>query len=167
MLKNGSYDETVERFVEENLYAQVADELLQGKQLDSLWAKALADCDGNEEKSRAFYIKYRVQSLKDEAILAAAMQRQKARLDEDMQSAVGQDDGARVRTINRALQRLDGAQHRQELKETDVSLFLFLGILCAPYVFAWFTLHDKYRGSTRIVSFGWLALMISIMGYYW
>ncbi len=37
-----------------------------------LWAKALADSECSEEKAKSLYIKYRVQSIKDELILAEA-----------------------------------------------------------------------------------------------
>ncbi len=42
-------------------------ELSEGKRRNGLWAKALANSDGNEEKAKSLYIQYRVQSIKDEA----------------------------------------------------------------------------------------------------
>jgi hypothetical protein len=52
--------------LEEQLYEQVVHELGNGQRRDGLWAKALANSDGLEEKAKALYIRYRVQSIKDE-----------------------------------------------------------------------------------------------------
>ena len=57
------------RLIDESLYAQAFDELNQGIRRDGLWAKALANAEGNEAKARGLYLQYRVQSYKDEAAL--------------------------------------------------------------------------------------------------
>lgn len=54
------------RMAEEQLYALVADELRSNIRRDGLWAKAIAKSEGKEEKARALYMQYRVQSLQDE-----------------------------------------------------------------------------------------------------
>jgi hypothetical protein len=59
------------RLQEERLYELVSQELSSGIQRDGLWARAIADSGGNEEKAKAKYIKYRVQSLKDESTVFA------------------------------------------------------------------------------------------------
>lgn len=56
--------------MEERLYEQVVTELTNGHRRDGLWAKALANADGEEERTKALYIQYRVQSLKDETELS-------------------------------------------------------------------------------------------------
>ena len=61
------------RLLEEQLYEQVVGELYQGKKRDGLWAKAMANSDGLEEKAKSLYIKYRVQSIKDEAEITEAV----------------------------------------------------------------------------------------------
>jgi len=58
------------RLLEEQLYEQVVCELMRGQRRNGLWAKSLANSDGQEEKAKALYIQYRVQSLKDEAELS-------------------------------------------------------------------------------------------------
>ena len=58
------------RLLEEQLYERVVVELSQGQRRDGLWAKALADSDGSEEKAKSLYIRYRVQSIKDESEIA-------------------------------------------------------------------------------------------------
>ena len=51
---------------EEILYEIVTAELEKGYKKKGLLAKARADCSGEEHKVESTYIKYRVQSLKDE-----------------------------------------------------------------------------------------------------
>lgn len=54
------------RLKEEQLYEAVVDELQAGTRRNGLWAKALANSNGDESKAKALYIAYRVQSIKDE-----------------------------------------------------------------------------------------------------
>ena len=54
------------RKTEEILYEMVTSELEKGYKNKGLFSKALADCGGEEHKVESTYIKYRVQSLKDE-----------------------------------------------------------------------------------------------------
>ena len=51
---------------EEILYEMVIAELEKGYKNKGLLAKALSDCGGEKSKAESIYIKYRVQSLKDE-----------------------------------------------------------------------------------------------------
>jgi hypothetical protein len=55
-----------DRLSEIQLYELVAEELEQGEQSKGLWAKALADGEGNIEKAKGLYIKLRVQMIKDQ-----------------------------------------------------------------------------------------------------
>lgn len=57
------------RILEEQLYEQVVNELSSGHKRNGLWAKAFVDSGGEDEKAKALYIKYRVQSIKDECEL--------------------------------------------------------------------------------------------------
>ena len=54
------------RIIEEQLYEQVVNELAVGQRRNGLWAKAIANSNGQDKKAMALYIQYRVQSLKDE-----------------------------------------------------------------------------------------------------
>ncbi|AKO53503.1 hypothetical protein ABA45_14665 [Marinobacter psychrophilus] len=54
------------RLQEEQLYEQVIQELSHGEKRGGLWAKALANSDGSEQRAESLYIRYRVQSIKDE-----------------------------------------------------------------------------------------------------
>lgn len=57
------------RALDESLYEIVAAEIDRGERRPGLWAKAIADCRGSEAKATSLYLKYRVQSLKDELTL--------------------------------------------------------------------------------------------------
>ena len=64
-------DSSIEqRIFEESLYAVVAEEIQNNQIRDGLMAKALAEADGNKDRERSLYIKYRIQSIKDEIELA-------------------------------------------------------------------------------------------------
>jgi len=56
------------RILEEELYAEVLREIESGIRRDGLWAKAFAK-SGSEERAKALYIEFRVQSLRDELTL--------------------------------------------------------------------------------------------------
>jgi hypothetical protein len=56
------------RFKDEKIYSQVLSEIESNDYRKGLLAKALSQASGNEEKSRAIYIKLRYQSIKDEGI---------------------------------------------------------------------------------------------------
>lgn len=66
------------RQMEEAFYEQVATEMAARQVKKGLWAKALAQCDGSHERTKALYIKLRVQSLMDEAVIKAEEERQRA-----------------------------------------------------------------------------------------
>lgn len=53
------------RVNEQKLYGIVAKELSDGKRVEGLWLKALADANGETNRAEALYVKSRVQSLKD------------------------------------------------------------------------------------------------------
>lgn len=48
---------------DEKYYQAVADELREGRINDGLWTKALARCMGDENKTKATYIQWRVEQL--------------------------------------------------------------------------------------------------------
>ena len=50
---------------EEELYATAAAELDDGNRDEGLWAKCFAECDGDENKAKALYLKTRVGRLKE------------------------------------------------------------------------------------------------------
>ena len=83
------------RLLEEKLYQEVLRELNENIIRDGLWAKALADSDGSEEKAKSKYIKLRVQSMKDEEEL---IQDEKRKEDEKLFDAFIHEMEERERT---------------------------------------------------------------------
>jgi len=53
-----------ENIDEDTLYEQAMNEIENDTKVKSLWAKAFANSDGNEEKAKALYIQYRVDDFK-------------------------------------------------------------------------------------------------------
>ena len=51
---------------EEELYAQAAAELEDGNRDEGLWAKCFAECDGDENRAKALYLKTRVGRLAEQ-----------------------------------------------------------------------------------------------------
>ncbi len=77
------------RLLEEKLYEKVVEELATGHKRNGLWAKAIANSNGVEEKAKALYIQYRVQSIKDEEEIFSAIAEETAKqaaLDEQLKS---------------------------------------------------------------------------------
>ena len=52
--------------IEEELYLQANKEIEDGNTNEGTWAKAFANAEGSEEKTKALYIKYRAAKLKVE-----------------------------------------------------------------------------------------------------
>lgn len=98
------------RLLEESLYLQVAEELAAGHRRDGLWAKAIVNTDGDEQKAKALYIKYRVQSILDEAAVEAEREaeREEIRLQEEQRQKAKEEQAARQKqTIWKYKSRID------------------------------------------------------------
>lgn len=54
-----------DRILEEKIYEEVAQEIAEGKLKAGLWAKALAQTDGDEQQARSTYIRLRFQNIID------------------------------------------------------------------------------------------------------
>ena len=78
-LKN-STDRSVDRLLEEKLYEQVAQELNDGKRREGIWAKAIANSNGSDDKAKSLYIKYHVQAIKDESIVTSKLYEEQQKL---------------------------------------------------------------------------------------
>ena len=94
MFKKFKTNAAKSRLLEENLYEQVLDELKLDIRRDGLWAKALAESDGSEEKAQSVYIKLRVQSIKDEAEVINEM-----RYDAEQQRVIDVAEEARKKSL--------------------------------------------------------------------
>jgi hypothetical protein len=70
-LKLPTPDEIASRRFEEQVYEAVLREIEAGSKRPGLWAKALSQAGGDEAKAKALYLRFRAQSLLDEAWVAA------------------------------------------------------------------------------------------------
>ena len=61
------------RLNEEVLYEMAYMELSNGEARPGLYAKALAEAEGDEKKAKAIYLSLRVQSMQDEHVLLEGM----------------------------------------------------------------------------------------------
>lgn len=61
------------RLAQEQLYEAALQEMTLGQIRNGLWAKALADSDGDEQKVTSLYLKYRVQSMLDETEMSKVL----------------------------------------------------------------------------------------------
>lgn len=57
---------SLDRLKDEQIYEIVHNEMSSGEKRAGLWAKAISQSDGNEQKAVSFYIKLRYQSIIDE-----------------------------------------------------------------------------------------------------
>jgi len=69
MSKKIRVSKAAKRLREEAIYKYVLDEISTGVRRDGLWAKAMADANGNEGVAKSNYIKLRVQSILDDATI--------------------------------------------------------------------------------------------------
>lgn len=49
-----------------------------------------------------------------------------------------------------------------KVKSTVINPYLVVGIIIMPYIFCWFLLRKGYSKNTRIISFGWLILLVGL-----
>lgn len=111
----------LDRLAEEQLYETVALEIKNHELREGLWAKALAEAKGDQDQAKGVYIKLRVQSLKDEFVVAGQIhqealkeeERQKeiARLaEEEKIKREAQEKQRRARALASKLQTFDGVK---------------------------------------------------------
>ena len=67
-----------ERLAENYVYELVAKELQEGFRKDGLWLRAATEAEGDEQKTRRLYVRYRVQEIKDELNLKAQLEEEAA-----------------------------------------------------------------------------------------
>ena len=83
------------RKAEEALLAEVMKEVSQGNRREGVWAKALIDSDGDEEKAQPLYNTYAIQSIVDDKILVNKERDRKQaalRAENDRKQAVIRDE---------------------------------------------------------------------------
>ena len=86
------------RLTDEALYAAAIREMESGVRRDGLYAKALADAEGDVTRAAGLYIKLRVQSMKDATALESNRLAELKRLEDNRV----RDEAARQRALQRA-----------------------------------------------------------------
>jgi hypothetical protein len=72
-LMNDPFKGSSKRLAENELYEIVTKEVMNEEVMAGIWGKAFADTEGDEQKAKALYIKYRVQDLKDRVIVESEL----------------------------------------------------------------------------------------------
>lgn len=75
MFKSLAKNRAYKRLLDEKLFEYALQEFENGEMRDGLWAKALYQSSGDENKASALYLKLRVQSLKDEHLIVQEIER--------------------------------------------------------------------------------------------
>ncbi len=99
-----NYSSKEQRKFEEKLYSKVVEEIENNEINKGLWAKALANSDYNDNKTRALYIKYRVQKLKDEISEEQETKKQQQRIREHTKAKKEKDD-KNIDRLNAAVEK--------------------------------------------------------------
>ena len=127
------------RLLEEQLYEHVTHELASGQRRDGLWAKALANADGAEAKAKALYIRYRVQSIKDEMEIHEAIKEEEvkaraAELSDPVTKAkscgLSEDDIAYLGTPIEAVRYVKKYRTSEEKLSKAISQGRIRGVIC-------------------------------------
>jgi hypothetical protein len=99
---------SVNRLLDEELYAQVAEELSDDDIKAGLWAKATANANGVESKVKALYIKYRVQAIQDEdRVLEKQTQQLQAEAESARIKSMEKQDDSQLLNLGEKLSRID------------------------------------------------------------
>ena len=122
------------KIAEEQLYAQAAEEVAAGVIRQGLWAKAIAESDGNEAAAKARYIKLRVELMIAEADLAehavgVAVHEVKRAAKESARESARESQQAWAAAEAERFER-EAADREEEAKETDaVAYWLFTAVI--------------------------------------
>lgn len=118
------------RRTEEQLYSIVVEEIERNEINKALWAKALSDSDNDKNKTRALYIKYRVQRLKDDISDKQAVDRQQQRRAQQVQEKQERDH-KNVTTLTTTVEKTVSTFHWLIL----IMILLSLASLFFGYIF--------------------------------
>ncbi len=95
------------RKLEEQLYNKVAEELQNGKKHNAIWAKALAYAKGDSGIAQGKYIEYRIESLKDDLIIADENQKIKVQQQEErINDVIREERKSSIKGISEGIQMI-------------------------------------------------------------
>ena len=103
------------RKAEEALLAEVMEEVSQGNRREGVWAKALIDSDGDEEKAQSLYITYAIQSIVDDKIL---VNKERGRKQAAIKAEIDRKQAAIKSEIDRKQQLIEKRKALQSLQLT-------------------------------------------------
>jgi hypothetical protein len=84
--------------------------------------------------------------------------------DNRQQATTGAEAGLGLRLASWGVPIAAQPMVRMVISRTVTAVLVF-GIISAPYIFAWFTLRRGYSPYVRVLSFGWLAVLILIVTF--
>ena len=108
----------LERLEDQQFYDMVASELARGERSDGLWLKALSESNGDDHKAKAKYIKFRVQSLKDEIELSTFQKHQEEEQERARQQAK-KNEAKQFDEVTIAINKLAKLKYRVARKGDD------------------------------------------------
>jgi hypothetical protein len=101
----------VDRLSEESLYAEALREIESGTRRDGIWAMAMVECDMDQGKAAARYIKLRVQAMKDELYLAEQVAALETQRQQEKQQIEAERDYPRHSSCGGVIVRTERGDH--------------------------------------------------------
>jgi hypothetical protein len=111
-------EKTFDRLEENELFEIVTREVMNEEVIAGIWGRAFSDVEGDQEKAKALYIKYRVRDLKDRALVAQAILKEENAKRERQSSTKNQASSSKIQkpdTINEDIRSLH-ADEKEEAK---------------------------------------------------
>lgn len=93
---------SVNKVIEDKYYEQVAIEMSEGRINVGTWTRAKANAEGDENKTEALYIKYRVQSLHDEIHVISTLNKELGKKNKEIHHATNRQVPEKKETITAA-----------------------------------------------------------------
>jgi hypothetical protein len=135
---------------DEELYAQAAAELEDGTRDEGLWAKCFAECDGEENKAKARYIKTRAERLGVDKGSARSGESNIDRINREYD----EDEKSPLQSNNETLIQEEGSDKKPD-KEVNLTkgriwkerIWLYGGAFAVAFIFGEFWKHSGWRGA--------------------
>ncbi len=152
MIENMIKNDTPDTANDEVLYEYVIDEMEQQTTTKGIWAKAVAHSDGDAEKTKSLYMRYKVQSIKDSfALYGVAYDG----LSKDEIGAIVKDDFKDLQEAYKIKQETQTKKENEKYEKIGGWLYLFafkfvVGIVLA-FVNIFMYFGDEYAANIEIV----------------
>jgi hypothetical protein len=90
--KKDPLEESFMRLAENDFYEIVTREVMNEQVIAGIWGRAFSDAEGDTNKAKALYIKYRVQDLKDRSIVELAKRESIKREKQNVKEGIAPND---------------------------------------------------------------------------